>query len=270
MQAYTRYMSDVTIDRRPRRALLSDGRPLLITVAVAVLGGVAAWALDWSSGAYFAVAVIAASAGGLMVSRRMVAEARAERTAAEGVAAVPGGEARAALGAAAELQVLVALVGHSRSGKTQIADWVAGNQPDWARASCGRYVLAAAKERGLPEDEREVTDKVGSDLVRQLGAKVFVDRVLASAEIPAGSRLLLVDDVYHEDVWEALKEDRRAIAVQVKSLEADPVEESFLDREAAKLLKDVHPALQITGTGRDSEESGRELIAKVEESLASA
>jgi hypothetical protein len=264
-------MTDVTIDRRPAHPLLSGARPLLVTVALALLGGLAAWAFGWSPDAYFAIAILATAAGGWLATRRLLAESRAAR--AEAGTAVPAAARSTAQGttlAAGAPQVLVGLIGYSRSGKTEIADWVAGHHPDWAWASCGRFVLAEAKQQGFAEGEREVTDKLGNDLVSRLGAKAFAEQVLAGAKIPAGSSLLMVDDIYHEGVWEALAEDRRVIAVQIKSLDPGPAEESFLDREAAKLLKDVHPVLQITGAGRDSEESGRELIEKVEERLAAA
>ena len=262
-------MTGVTIERGAGRSLLSYGQPLLVTATVAVVGGLVAWALGWGSGAYFAIAVLAASAGGWIVTRRMLTESRGARSEADSLVPMPTGARGQSMSIATdENQVLVALVGHSRSGKTEIAQWVANHHPDWAWASCGGFVLAEAKQQGVPDGHREMTDKLGNELVSQLGPEVFAERVLASAEIPAGSRLLLVDDIYHESVWKALAQNRTPITVQVKSLEPDLTEESFLDREAARLLSDVHPALQITGTGRGSEESGRELIEKVEANLA--
>ena len=258
------------MEQKPGRSLLSHGQPLLVTVGIAVVGGLAAWALDWSSGTYFAIGVLATAAGGYLVTRQMIGESAPSRS--EVVLSEANAPAEMDAIGLAQGPVLVALVGHSRSGKTQIADWVAEHHPDWARASFGKYVLAEAKERGLPEGERDLTDKLGGDLLSELGPKGFVEHVLADAELPSAKGLLLVDDVYHEPVWEALQEQwGNAIAVRVKGREGDTAEESALDRAAAKLINDVHPVLEISGTdGPDSESSGRDLIAKVEAQLGVA
>ncbi|HEY4778294.1 MAG TPA: hypothetical protein VIH47_01725 [Solirubrobacterales bacterium] len=271
-------MSSITANHKRRHVPPGYLDSLLLVLGIALLGAGIAWALDWSSGAYFGVAVLAALAGTVGVTRRMAAEAPSrdavQPTEAVVSAADQTGQTLSQAAAGSERKpVLVMLVGHSRSGKTRIAASVAEHHPDWAWASCGEFVLAEAKRKGLSAENREETDRFGDKLVAELGAKAFTDRVLENTKGAEAPLMILIDDVYHEPVQQALEQrSGKTLSVEVenpKSLaEKEP---SSLDRAATELLRDFPPRLKIEGASpSDAGKRGKELVEKLDAELGLA
>jgi hypothetical protein len=251
-------------------------RSVFLAVAISLAGCLLVRALDLASGAYLAVALIATLGGGSVFAARMVAEAPAEGPARFRVPKALKSLTRLVAGIPTTPTLLLALTGPSRSGKTEIAAAIAAHHGDWARASFGGFVRAEARRRGMPLDDRRVTDQLGDELVKKLGAKVFVRKALKEAGVSINAPRLLVDDVYHEEVMRALRKRwGSAISVKVNRIETmEPVpytEQSALDQEADKLVHDLPPEIEIDGaTHEDANKRGEELLEKVDLRLAAA
>jgi len=263
-------MTSLTANHKRKHALTGYLDSLLVVLGIGLVGAGIAWALNWNSGAYFGVAVLAALAGTLGVTRRMAAEAPSrDQLEPSEIASTADRPQQAPAQAALKGErqpVVVMLVGHSRSGKTRIAAAVAEQHPDWAWASCGEFVLAEAKQQGLSVENREETDQFGDELVAKLGAKAFIDRVLRNTKGAEAPLMILIDDIYHEPVQQALEQRSGTIlSVEVenpKSLSGE--EPSSLDRAAMKLLRDFPPRLTIEGASpSDAGKRGEELVEKV-------
>jgi hypothetical protein len=99
---------------------------------------------------------------------------------------------------------VIVLSGPPVSGKTRIAEKLHSEHLDWGWASCGEFVKAEAKRRGTDTSRLE-TDKLGQQLVNDLGGEQFLSAVLTNSTIPSDASTLIIDDVYHAEVFDAIK-----------------------------------------------------------------
>lgn len=98
---------------------------------------------------------------------------------------------------------VVVITGHTTSGKTPIAERLTQEHPDWGWASCGRYVKDQARRRGLGQ-AHATTNTLGQRLVEELGGDRFLDEVIEHARLTNPPEVLVIDDVYHEQVYDAV------------------------------------------------------------------
>jgi dephospho-CoA kinase len=113
--------------------------------------------------------------------------------------------------------LVIALAGPTASNKTAIAEHAVANHGGWAWASCGAYVRSVARERGLATDLLSTHD-FGQQLVDQMGAGAFLDAVIQHADLPSQVDTLVIDDIYHLEVFDALKErwdDLRFVSIDL-------------------------------------------------------
>lgn len=244
--------------------------PLMVVGAVIVVGAVLARANDWSTGALWALAVTATIVAGAIFAVPAALRAPSLRATAS-----PAGDERASLTIGARVtddqadlgelspQRVLVLSGHSRSGKSTIAEQLIAQQPEWARASCGEYVRACARKLGVPSTLPE-THALGQRLVEQMGGKAFLEAVLHYAQIPSGAQSLIIDDVYHVAVFEALRERWQGLRFTTVDLpeslrrrllheqglddeQVEQIEESPLDQAVAQLERQYKPEVRLTG-----------------------
>jgi len=241
--------------------------PMVAGASLAVSGGVLASIFDWSSASYWGIALVASTATTGLLVRHWIKnpEAAAPRTRTRSL----------------QPDAVVALIGHSGSGKSRLANFIAEHNPDWAVASCGQFVLAEAKSRGVPNELTE-THAFGERLVEELGAEKFVEAVLDHGRVPKTAKFLLIDDVYHESVYKALSrfgqlhnfrvdlsEAARRASLEDRGLNPSNVaaiEHSGLTHEVERLLADIPPerSLQGVSNDRDLAERATELESLVE------
>lgn len=249
-------------------------------------GAIVGRANDWSTGALWGVAVVATTVAAaayvilaaLQVPWRHRNQERTPLTIGTAVVANP----REA-GVLSPDLVLV-LSGRSRSGKSTIAKQLIATHPDWTRASCGEYVCAQAKEQGvdlrLPD-----THALGQALVDEMGGERFLAAVLEHADIPNDATTLVVDDVYHLEVYEALRarwqhlmfasvqlpETSRRSLLHDEGLDdaqVNSIEDSPLDRAVVALETRYEPAYHLTGAAGPTD--ARVAVAQIGELLAAA
>lgn len=244
--------------------------PLVILAAIIVVGAVLARTNDWSTGALWALAVAATIVAGAVFVVPSAVRAPSLRS-----TATPAGEDLTSLTIGARItdehvelgelspQRVLVLSGHSRSGKSTIAQALIAQQPEWARASCGEYVRARARELGvslaLPD-----THALGQRLVEQMGGRSFLEAVIDHAEIPAGAKSLIIDDVYHVAVFEALRERWQGLRFTTVDLpesvrrellhqqglddrQVAQLEDSPLDHAVEQLERQYTPEIRLTG-----------------------
>lgn len=178
---------------------------------------------------------------------------------------------------------VVVLSGRSRSGKSLIAAQLA-EQPGWARASCGEYVIARAKELGIPP-QLPNTHELGQQLVEKMGGKDFLEAVLDFAQIPADAESVVIDDVYHVAVFEALRERWQGLTFTTVDLpesvrrsllheqglddeQVDQLEGSPLDQAVERLEREYTPEIRLTGAASPAETDAA--IREIGEFLAAA
>jgi hypothetical protein len=213
---------------------------LLVGAAVIIVGVIIGQADDWSTGALWALGLAGAliaglgyaipaarraprlarhtanSSGGALGDPRATASrldsdrpgssvesGDAERHSALTVGLPIGPLHRDHAGLAPE-HVLV-LSGHASSGKSDIAEHLVKEHRGWARASCGDYVKEEARKRGVAAT-LPATNELGQQLVDELGGERFLGEVLAQANVPATATTLVLDDVYHVEVFDAIKQ----------------------------------------------------------------
>lgn len=244
--------------------------PLIVVGAIIVGGAILARANDWSVGALWALAVAATIIAGTVFAVPAALRAQSLRTTAAAVGSEKtsltiGAQVRDHQTDRGELspKLVLVLSGHSRSGKSTIAEALIAQQPEWARASCGGYVRARASELGvaltLPD-----THALGQRLVEQMGGKGFLEAVLDHAQIPSGAQSLIIDDVYHVAVYEALRERWQSLRFTTVVLpesirrnllheqglddeKIDQLEESPLDQAVEQLERQYTPEIRLTG-----------------------
>ncbi len=184
--------------------------PPLAGLITVVVGAVLANVEDWSAGALWGIAVlaalVAATAFAVPAARRAPKLGTADSPHALTIGAAVASNPRESGELSPDL--VIVLSGHARTGKTTIAKQLVASHPGWARASCGEFVRARARGLGINDPSAE-TDELGQRLVEELGGHAFLEAVLAHANVTASTSTLVVDDVYHLAVFEAL-EDRWA------------------------------------------------------------
>jgi hypothetical protein len=285
--------------RRPR--LLETLVPLLIGAAVIIVGALVAQANNWSTGAIWTLGVAGALIAGLgyaipaarraprlpkraddansgvlqerpSVAIRQQSEPDPSAVSAEPTNALTLGmpvepAQKDEFGLAPD-RVLV-LSGHSSSGKTGIAEHLAREHPDWAWASCGAFVKGEAKKRGLPPT-LPATNALGQQLVDELGGEKFLTEVLEHSKVPPSATTLIVDDVYHVAVFDAIKRRWGHLRFVTVSLpesmrrqlwreqgrsdeEVAALEQNPLDQAATELVAHRQPEVKIDGARNEQE-----------------
>jgi adenylate kinase family enzyme len=138
---------------------------------------------------------------------------------------------------------VLVLSGRSGSGKSRFAKQLVAMHGDWALASCGDFVKDQAAKRQVDGDQR-VTDRLGQTLVEELGAEGFLEAVLEHAEVPAGTRTLVIEDVYHVTVFDAIKRywgHLRFISAELpESMRARVLHDRGLDSDAIEQVEHGH------------------------------
>lgn len=271
-----------TASPRPSEGRRSLVREFIIPLAagggITAVGGVLAAANDWSTAALWGVA--AAGAGVAVVAlgvslaksapRIAQSSGTPERDLLVGVATTPS---RPTSPDELHPQRVFAISGFSGARKSQIARSLMDAHPEWAFASCGDFVIEEAHRRGIPADLPH-THELGQRLVLEWGASKFLDEVLAHAKVPADAQTLVVDDVYHVPVYEALKKrwdhldfvfvdlpkSVRSRVLTSRGLSAEEVEEVEkhpLDRAADELRNTYKPLRVIDGAEDEADVSKR-------------
>lgn len=265
-------MSASSSAHRPldRREFIRAVSPLMVLAMVVIVGVILARANDWSTGALWALAVVATIVAGAVFAVPAALRAPSLRTAMS-----TAGDEKTSLTIGARVtdeyldlgefspeRVLV-LSGHSRSGKSTIAKALIAQQPEWARASCGEFVRARARELGVPLALPD-THALGQHLVERMGGKGFLQAVLDHAEIPSDARNLIIDDVYHVAVFEALRDRWQGLRFTTVDLpesvrrgllyaqglddrQVEELEESPLDHALEQLERQYTPEIRLTG-----------------------
>jgi len=138
-------------------------------------------------------------------------------------------------------QRVIVITVHTTSGKTEIAERLIEDHPNWGWASCGRYVKTQARVRGLGNDHA-TTNTVGQRLVDKLGGDRFLSEVLDNSNLPPHPPVLVIDDVYHEQVYDAIK--RRFPHLNFVSVNLPP---SMREHLTAKQDQTAHPLDEAFG-----------------------
>jgi hypothetical protein len=244
--------------------------PLIVLAAIVIVGAILARANGWSTGALWALAVAATILAGAVFAVPAALRAPSLRTTMPAAGDVPTSLTIGARVTDEHLdlgelspEVVLVLSGHSRSGKSTIAQALTAQQPGWARASCGEYVRARARELGVPPALPD-THALGQQLVEQMGGKGFLQAVLNHAQIPSGAGSLIIDDVYHVAVFEALRDRWQGLRFTTVDLpesvrrsllheqglddrQVEELEESPLDHAVEQLERQYTPEIRLTG-----------------------
>jgi hypothetical protein len=186
--------------------------PLTVMFGGAILAAVVSGLAGWSSSTYWGLGLLCVLAGlSVYLVRLTRAAPRVERGGQPATAGQTAVEVGMAVGAEKEKQEtaglhprrVLALGGSTAVGKTLIADEIKRAHPDWAYASCGKFVIHEAEKEG--KEGLVATHQFGVELVESLGAENFLERVLEHADVPPGADTLVVDDIYHDEVLQELK-----------------------------------------------------------------
>jgi hypothetical protein len=162
---------------------------------------------------------------------------------------------------------VIVLSGYTASRKTEMAQRLHEQHPEWAWASCGAFVKAEASRRGINTADRAETDQLGQRLVEELGGPGFLDAVLKHAALPRHPETLLIEDVYHAEVFEAIKKrwgHMRFLSVDIPesmrqrdARSSGEIRESTLDRELRTLLNEHQPERTIPAAEDESQVAER-------------
>lgn len=190
----------------------------------------------------------------------------AETRLPEGIALGMPVEAQSDYSELAPSRVIV-LSGHTDSRKSEMAERLHEQHPDWAWASCGSFVKAEASRLGMSTGNRMKTDQLGQRLVEELGGPGFLDAVLDHAALPPNPETLLIEDVYHEAVFEAINhrwDHMRFMSIDIpesmRQRSAEPSagsQESALDSELRTLLDEHKPDVTIPAAEDESQVAER-------------
>lgn len=250
--------------------------PLAGTTGAGLVGGVIASAAGWGKSGVWAVIVAGAAAGILLLVREVVAsdERQVREAALEFMGVGISTATERPKGELPHPQHVVALAGHSQAGKSSIARKLHELHPEWGWASCGAFVRAEAKRHGVRADPA-VEHKFGDRLVHKLGGEEFLRRVLEEAAVAPGAETLVIDDIYHVEVYEALArrwphltfvalEVPQSLTSQLGPVKPAAVAESPLDEQARRLTIEYPPTVRLEGASSDAEANARSTeIAKL-------
>jgi hypothetical protein len=271
-------MATTRAPQRERSRLAAVLAPIVFAAGVLLAGVLVGKANHWGTGAYWTIglgasmiAAFGSTLPGLLraPTRGEIAmvdvgrdEAQLPKTFSVGVPV----EAQSDLAELAPSRVIV-LSGHTDSRKTEIAKRLHEQNPEWAWASCGAFVKAEASREGISTADRAKTDQLGQRLVEELGGPGFLDAVLKHAALPPHPETLLIEDVYHEAVFEAIN-DRwdhmqfMSIAIpesmhQRGTGSSGENHESALNSELRTLLDEHKPDTTISPAENESQVAAR-------------
>lgn len=263
-------------DLRPSffRELLT---PLAVLIALLLLAWIVGRVADLSGWAFGILVSGAGVVAGLLYLAQTARPATREKIAV-GVASARSDDANFS---GLHPERVIAVSGHSASNKSRIAAELKRTRPDWAYSSCGRFVREEAEKAGRVGDLLE-THNFGIELVEKLGPKAFLDAVLKSAEGPDNATTLIIDDIYHPSVYQALQEHwdhlsfvfvdlpesaRRAVARErgLDPDEVDKIERHPLDQLANELKSQYEP-IKVEGAASEAEIAER--AAELESAIA--
>lgn len=133
-------------------------------------------------------------------------------------------ETRSAFGTA------IAITGHISAGKSTLIRELAARH-GWSTISFGEYVRSVARQRSIPVDRRNLQD-LGHDIFRSLGAKAFVDAIIAHSR--PRSDVCLFDGVRAGAVVSALRQEHSMTVV----IFLDVPERTRYERHLARMTLD--------------------------------
>jgi hypothetical protein len=259
--------------QRARSRLAGRLAPIVCAAGVLLAGILIGKANQWSTGAYWTIGLCASliAAFGYTLPALLRAPKREKAT----IVATDDGDTglpeTLSLGIPVEAQPdhaelapsrVIVLSGHTASRKTEIAARLHQQHPDWAWASCGSFVKAEASRLGVTTTSRVETDQLGQRLVEELGGAGFLDAVLKHAELPPHPETLLIEDVYHAAVFEAINErwgHMRFVSIDIpesmreREGSSGNIRESALDRELRTLLDEHQPERTILAAEDESQ-----------------
>lgn len=103
----------------------------------------------------------------------------------------------------------IAITGHISAGKSTLIHELAARH-GWSTISFGEYVRSVARQRSIPVDRRNLQD-IGHNIFRSLGAKGFVDAVIAHSRPLSDVRLF--DGVRDDAIVSALRQEHSMAVV---------------------------------------------------------
>lgn len=272
-------MATTRSPKRARSRLAGGIAPIACAACVLIAGVLIGKANHWGTGAYWTIGLGASliAAFGYMLPGLLRAPKRENATMdVDGDEAHPPDKEaqppdKFSLGIPVEAQSdyaelspsrVIVLSGHTASRKTEMAQRLHEQHPEWAWASCGAFVKAEASRRGISTSDRAETDQLGQRLVEELGGSGFLDAVLEHAALPPHSETLLIEDVYHAAVFEAINErwgHMRFVSIDIpesmrqREGSSGDIRESTLDRELQTLLDEHQPERTIPAAEDESQ-----------------
>jgi hypothetical protein len=267
-------MATTRTPQRARSRLAAVLAPIVFAAGVLFAGVLIGKANHWGTGAYWTIglgASLIAAFGytlpGLLRApkRGEIAMVDIDRDEAQLPSTFSVGMPVEAQSDPAELAPsrVIVLSGHTDSRKTEIAERLHEQHPEWAWASCGVFVKAEASREGISTANRAETDQLGQRLVEELGGPGFLDAVLKHAALPPHPETLLIEDVYHEAVFKAI--NNRWDHMQFMSIDVPESmrqrgtgssgedHESALDRALRTLLDEHKPDTTIPAAEDESQ-----------------
>ena len=289
---------------RSSRARLLDGLiPLTAGALVVIVGVLIAEANNWGTGALWTLGLVAAlvASMGYAIPALLRAPSLRDHSSSDTMVrsassdadpnSTEAPDADFALGMSvgplqedadglAPKRVIV-LSGPAASGKTRIAEKLHSEHPDWGWASCGAFVKAEAAQRG-GDMRLPATNELGQKLVDDLGGEQFLSAVLANSTVPPDVSTLIIDDVYHADVFDAIKRRwghlsfvtvglpdsmrRQLSGGQLPDTEAQAPEANPLDAAVSELATQHPPELVLEGA--QTEEAIADRTREIDELVA--
>jgi hypothetical protein len=267
-------MATTRFPQRTRSRLVGGVAPGACAAGILIAGVLIGKADHWGTGAYWTLGLGAGlvAAFGYTLPGLLRAPKREKAT----IVDLDGDEAQLAdkfsMGMPIEAQSdyaelspsrVIVLSGHTASRKTEMAQRLHEQRPEWAWASCGAFVKAEASRRGISTSDRAETDQLGQRLVEELGGPGFLDAVLEHAALPPHPETLLIEDVYHAEVFEAINErwgHMRFVSVDIPesmrqrdARSSGEIRESTLDRALRTLLDEHQPERTIPAAVDESQ-----------------
>lgn len=165
---------------------------------------------------------------------------------------------------------IIAIAGPIAAGKSALAEALADHGV-WTRASFGAYVRKIAHERGVPT-ERDELQRLGEELLTELGAVEFTERALHDIAGPD----LVLDGVRHVAVSDVLaaRADRYLLVfvelddaqrqARLEAREGHPVDLGALDGHSTEREVDLLRSRADLVVGGDESDAWRRVVALLE------